>query len=199
MAPRAPRLLLGCCTRVEAGLALLVRSVDGALPSRSTTGDGLDHDAALLATDTLGAAPAWITQVAAYDEGRELCILFAAVVPSGTAAPPGHEWQPLGARSGPWARRVIDALRERLDAEPVAFHLLPERFTLSELQEVYALLLERKLHKASFRRTLMAAHVVAPTDEWRSEGRGRPAQLFRYAPRGRRGNARRAVRFEFRG
>ena len=34
-----------------------------------------------------------------------------------------------------------------------------------------------------------------PTEEWRSEGRGRPAQLFRYAPTRRR-NAPRGVRFE---
>ena len=33
------------------------------------------------------------------------------------------------------------------------------------------------------------------TDEWRSEGRGRPAQLFRYAPRKRR-SQRRGVRFD---
>jgi hypothetical protein len=39
---------------------------------------------------------------------------------------------------------------------------------------------------------------VEPTDEWRSEGRGRPAQLFRYAPRKRRGG-RRGVRFELLG
>jgi hypothetical protein len=42
---------------------------------------------------------------------------------------------------------------------------------------------------------LQASYLVEPTDEWRSEGRGRPAQLFRYAPRKRRG-ARRGVRFD---
>lgn len=199
MPQRPPHILLGCCTRLDAELAILVSSADGTLPARPTSGRGLDHDAAQLSADLLGRAPSWMTQVAAVDEGGDLVILFAAVVPAGAPAPQGYEWQPLGSRPGPWARRVLAALRDRLHAEPIAFHLLPERFTLSELQEMYSLLMERKLHKASFRRTLMAAHVVAPTDEWRSEGRGRPAQLFRYAPRGRRGNAHRAVRFEFRG
>ena len=50
-------------------------------------------------------------------------------------------------------------------------------------------------HKASFRRALQAAFLVEPTEEWRSEGRGRPAQLFRYAPRRRRAT-RRGVRFD---
>lgn len=68
-------------------------------------------------------------------------------------------------------------------------------FTLSELQSIYELLLGRSLHKASFRRALQAASLVEPTDEWRSEGRGRPAQLYRYAPRRKRGG-RRSVRFD---
>jgi hypothetical protein len=89
-------------------------------------------------------------------------------------------------------------VRDRLDYAPVAFRLLPVEFTLSELQQTYEMLLGRRLHKASFRRALQAAWLVEPTDEWRSEGRGRPAQLFRYAPRRRRGN-RRGVRFDLLG
>jgi 8-oxo-dGTP diphosphatase len=93
---------------------------------------------------------------------------------------------------------AVDTLRDRLDTAPVAFRFLAPTFTLSELQEIYELLIGRRLHKASFRRALQAAYLVQPTDEWRSEGRGRPAQLFRYAPRRRRG-ARRSVRFELLG
>jgi hypothetical protein len=90
---------------------------------------------------------------------------------------------------------AIAAVRVRADRSPVAFRLLPATFTLSALQETYELLLERPLHKASFRRALHAARLVEPIDEWRSEGRGRPAQLFRYAPRKRR-NGQRGVRFD---
>ena len=99
----------------------------------------------------------------------------------------------------PRQRALLDAaletIRVRLDQAPIAFRLLPPTFTLSELQQTYELLLGRRLHKASFRRALQAAWLVEPTDEWRSEGRGRPAQLFRYAPRRRR-NQRRGVRFD---
>src|SRR6476619_179384 len=89
----------------------------------------------------------------------------------------------------------IKTSQSRLDQAPIAFRLLPATFTLSELQQTYELLLGRRLHKASFRRALQAAWLVEPTDEWRSGGRGRPAQLFRYAPR-RRGSQRRGVRFD---
>ena len=100
--------------------------------------------------------------------------------------------------NGPYlVTEIVDGetIRARLDQAPIAFRLLPPTFTLSELQQTYELLLGRRLHKASFRRALQAAWLVEPTDEWRSEGRGRPAQLFRYAPRRRR-NQRRGVRFD---
>jgi 8-oxo-dGTP diphosphatase len=85
-------------------------------------------------------------------------------------------------------------LRQRVDYTPVAFRLLPGVFTLSDLQRVYEILLGQRLHKASFRRALQAAALVEATDEWRSDGRGRPAQLFRYSAKTRRGK-RRSVRF----
>ena len=110
-----------------------------------------------------------------------------------------------GSRSGvscplpPRQRAMVDGavlmLRGRMDQSPVAFRLLPASFTLSELQHMYELLLGKRLHKASFRRALQAAWLVEPTDEWRSEGRGRPAQLFRYAPRKRR-PAQRGIRLD---
>jgi 8-oxo-dGTP diphosphatase len=125
------------------------------------------------------------------------------VVPQGTPVPAGGEqsWFALGDVPAvtPRQRALLDAaletIRVRLDQAPIAFRLLPATFTLSELQQTYELLLGRRLHKASFRRALQAAWLVEPTDEWRSEGRGRPAQLFRYAPRRRR-NQRRGVRFD---
>ena len=126
---------------------------------------------------------------------------YVAVVPIGTAAPEGMRWAaltalpPFPARQATMVAAAITALRDRMDLEPIAFRMLPPEFTLSELQEVYELLLGRRLHKASFRRALQGAYLVEPTDTWRSEGRGRPAQIFRYAPRKRRA-VRRSVRFE---
>ena len=64
-----------------------------------------------------------------------------------------------------------------------------------DLQATYETILARRLHKASFRRALQAAFLVDPTGEQRGEGRGRPAQLFRFAPR-RRKSARRGVRLD---
>jgi 8-oxo-dGTP diphosphatase len=103
---------------------------------------------------------------------------------------------PLSPRQRAIVEAAMRTMQGRLDQAPIAFRLLPATFTLSDLQQMYELLLGKRLHKASFRRALQAALLAEPTDEWRSEGRGRPAQLFRYAPKKRR-RPHRGVRFDF--
>ena len=162
-----------------------------------------------IATEAANVEPTWLEQVGAFGDGRrhptetDLSVGYVGVVPQGTslAADDDRAWFALADVPAltPRQRALLDAaletIRVRLDQAPIAFRLLPATFTLSELQQTYELLLGRRLHKASFRRALQAAWLVEPTDEWRSEGRGRPAQLFRYAPRRRR-NQRRGVRFD---
>ena len=170
--------------------------------------DSIDDVAAQLARRVLGTSPAFVDQVAAYGDRRrhpanaELSVAYLALIESEAAARaaehsawfPVDDHPPLPPRQRAMLEGALAALRSRIDQSPIAFHLLPHTFTLTQLQEIYELLLGRRLHKASFRRSLHAAWLVEPTDEWRSEGRGRPAQLFRYAPRKRRGG-RRGVRF----
>jgi 8-oxo-dGTP diphosphatase len=171
----------------------------------------LDEAAARLIRRASGLRAAWLAQAGAFAGATRhpgkagLSVAFVAVTPTPDAdAPKDARWFSAGdlPALAPRHRAIVDAalarLRERLDRAPVAFRLLPPTFTLSELQAVYELLLGRRLHKASFRRSLQAAFLVEPTDEWRSEGRGRPAQLFRYAPRKRRGG-RGGVRFDLLG
>jgi 8-oxo-dGTP diphosphatase len=168
----------------------------------------IDDEAAELSRNTLGTAPSLIEQAGAFGDGRRhpsggaLSVAFLALVDreTGEEVEGDVTWHamddlpPLPPRQRAMLESVRSSLRTRIDQSPIAFHLLPSIFTLTQLQEIYELLLGRRLHKASFRRSLHAAWLVEPTDEWRSEGRGRPAQLFRYAPKKRRGS-RRGVRF----
>ena len=172
-------------------------------------GESLDIVAAKCGDEALGEQPAWMEQIGAFGDGRrhpsdtEVSVAFVALVPHETASPrTGYTWFPtsdLPALS-PRQRAMVEAatrvMQGRLDQAPIAFRLLPTTFTLSELQQMYELLLGKRLHKASFRRALQAAWLVEPTDEWRSEGRGRPAQLFRYLPKKKR-RPHRGVRFDF--
>lgn len=174
--------------------------------------ESMEDAARRITTEVIDVEPAWLEQVGAFGDGRrhpadtDLSVGYVGVVPQGTPLPAGDTsaWFALADVPAltPRQRGLLDAaletVRQRLDQAPIAFRLLPPTFTLSDLQQTYELLLGRRLHKASFRRALQAAWLVEPTDEWRSEGRGRPAQLFRYAPRRRR-NQRRGVRFDLLG
>ena len=165
--------------------------------------EALDAAAARIARRSAGAIPEWLEQVGAFVAG--------ASHPGGASLSVGYvgvqpwidrlSWQDAGTLSNlsERQRQMVSTgllvIRERLEQKPIAFSMLPRQFTLSELQATYETILSRRLHKASFRRSLQAAFLVEPTGEWRGEGRGRPAQLFRFAPR-RRKAARRGVRLD---
>ena len=200
--------------RAEALAVLLARSAPGgrerwSLPwDAPMPGEAFEDAASRITEAALGSAPALLEQVGAFADARrhpgdaDVSVgVVALTPPAELSSLASAEWfslsalPPLAPRHRAIVDRAITVVRQRVDQSPLAFRLLPATFTLSDLQGIYELLLGRRLHKASFRRALQASYLVEPTDEWRSEGRGRPAQLFRYAPRKRRG-ARRGVRFD---
>ena len=75
---------------------------------------------------------------------------------------------------------AIARLQNKLEYTTVGFQLLPEKFTLGELQTVYQAILGRPLDKRNFRRKLRLLGILKPLREWRRTGR-KPAQLFRFA------------------
>ncbi len=74
---------------------------------------------------------------------------------------------------------AITRLRYKLEYSAVGFQLLPETFTLRELQQAYEVVLDEKLDKGNFRSKLRKADVVEPTPRYRQTG-GRPARLYRF-------------------
>jgi 8-oxo-dGTP diphosphatase len=180
------------------------------LPWRTPqTGESLDAAAASTAEEALGESPTWMEQIGAFGDGKrhpseaDVSVAYLGLVPHETASPrASYTWfqigdlPPLPPRQRTMVEGATKTLQSSLDQAPIAFRLLPTTFTLSELQQMYELLLGKRLHKASFRRALQAAWLVEPMDEWRSEGRGRPAQLFRYLPKKKR-RPHRGVRFDF--
>jgi 8-oxo-dGTP diphosphatase len=72
-------------------------------------------------------------------------------------------------------------VRAKAGYAPIALDLLPDAFTLGELQAVYEAVLGRALDTRNFRRDVLASGVVEPAGRVRSEGPGRPARLYRSA------------------
>lgn len=70
-------------------------------------------------------------------------------------------------------------LSAKLDYSTIAFQFMPEKFTLSELQEVYEIILRQEMDKRNFRKWILALEQIEETDEERRGGIHRPAKLYR--------------------
>jgi 8-oxo-dGTP diphosphatase len=78
---------------------------------------------------------------------------------------------------------ALRRLRAKLDYSNVAYSLLPEEFSLSQLQSTYEAILSKRLDKRNFRKRILSLDIVEPTGRQAGEGRHRPAQLYRFRER----------------
>lgn len=69
-------------------------------------------------------------------------------------------------------------IRGKLAWSEIAFHFLPERFTLSALRQVHEIVLGRALNKDSFRRTILGRHTLIDTGLQEVDVGHRPAALY---------------------
>ncbi|NMA67618.1 MAG: NUDIX hydrolase [Clostridiaceae bacterium] len=74
----------------------------------------------------------------------------------------------------------IERLRNKIEYTDIVFNLMPERFTLTELQKVYEVILDTELLKANFRRKI--AGMVIETNEYTKDAGHRPSKLFKFNP-----------------
>ncbi|RRJ62756.1 NUDIX hydrolase [Paenibacillus oralis] len=72
---------------------------------------------------------------------------------------------------------AVERLRGKVNYTDIAFNLMPKLFTLTELQQVYEVILDKELLKAAFRRKV--ADLVAETDHYTENAGHRPSRLFR--------------------
>lgn len=118
--------------------------------------------------------------------GWSISVAYFALVPWDETA--GPDWrliedegvaEPLAFDHAAILRAAISRLRAKVAYSSLPAHLLPEAFTLGELQSVYERILGRKLDKSAFRKRIADVDFVeAIQGEWR-RGSNRPAQLYR--------------------
>jgi 8-oxo-dGTP diphosphatase len=75
---------------------------------------------------------------------------------------------------------ALARLQGKVRYQPIGFELLPEKFTLSELQHLYEAILATQLDKRNFRKKVLGFGLLAALKETQMSGRHRPAQLFRF-------------------
>src|SRR5918994_1989850 len=141
-----------------------------------------------------GLRRGYLEQLGAFaDPGRDPrgwipSIAYLALVPPGTEpADPDAAWIPARGRR-PLAydhrailRGAIARVEGKLWWSNIAVGILRRPFTLSEARGVYEAIAGVRYDGATFARDLKATGLIAPTGDRRSEGRGRPAALYRFA------------------
>ncbi|MCB9134802.1 MAG: NUDIX hydrolase [Anaerolineales bacterium] len=90
-----------------------------------------------------------------------------------------HHLPPLAFDHAEIIAYAIRRVRYKLEYSAVGFELLPEEFTLTELQTTYEIILGETLDKRNFRRRILEAGIIETTPHLRT-GEGRPARLYRY-------------------
>lgn len=124
--------------------------------------------------------------------GRVVTVAYFALVPEDVLASAGDDaaeadWYPidrlpeLAFDHADIVGYALQRLRYKLEYTSVGFELLPNEFTLTDLQTAYEIVLGEKLDKRNFRRRILEAEILAETSRYREgEGQGRPARLYRY-------------------
>ena len=102
----------------------------------------------------------------------------------------------LETKSDETVQSYVARLRGKLGYQPIGFELLPQKFTLSRLQHLYEVVLERELDKRNFRRKVLATGLLVETREVEQDVAHRAARLCRFDERKYRQLAREGFHFE---
>jgi 8-oxo-dGTP diphosphatase len=80
-------------------------------------------------------------------------------------------------------QHIVDKAHQRLvaklDYSTIAFQFLPRTFTLTQLQEVYEIILREEMDRRNFRKWVLALDQIEETGDMRCDGPHRPAKLYR--------------------
>jgi len=160
------------------------------------TGEGLEESARRHLLTKTGLQAAYLEQLYTFGkpdrDPREhrIAVAYYALVPGEPEDPTA------GQREASWfsvdrlpsqlafdnhdiLRYALWRLRNKVSYADVAFQLLPRSFTLTELREVYEVILDRKLDPTNFRRKVEASGTIVPTSSRVEGGAHRPPRLYR--------------------
>lgn len=158
--------------------------------------EDLDQAALRELREETGVADVYLEQLYSFGKvdrdprGRVVTVAYFALVSADRKLKAGTDaaeaaWYPMDALP-PLAfdhttilNYALERLRNKLEYTTVGFQLLPEKFTLTELQEVYEAILGKTLDKRNFRRKMSVLKILKPLTEYRRGGQ-RPAQLYRF-------------------
>lgn len=134
----------------------------------------------------------WLKKLRMHPERRVVTVAYYSLVKMDEFEPEAHSF----AKRATWVKledvpalafdhndildRAVATMQEELMTKHIGFELLPEKFTLSQLQTLYELILDKKLDKRNFRKNIKKMDQVIPLDEKQTGVLHKPAQLFKF-------------------
>ena len=79
---------------------------------------------------------------------------------------------------------ALAQLKRDVEQKNIGFELLPEKFTLSQIQSLHEAILERKMDKRNFRKSIKKLETIVPLNEKQVGVNHKPGQLFVYQNNG---------------
>ena len=80
-------------------------------------------------------------------------------------------------------RKSFEKIKNKISYQPIAFELLPEKFTLTQLQHLYEVILNKTLDKRNFRKKMLAYDILKELDEMQKGVSYRAAKLYKFDKR----------------
>ncbi|MEP7337938.1 MAG: NUDIX domain-containing protein [Acidobacteriota bacterium] len=163
--------------------------------------ESLEKAAARELKEEAGVTNVYLEQLYTFGEpkrdprGRVISVAYFALVDAGRqriqAASDADEaeWHSVfNPKSGPKLafdhKKILEyavwRLRNKIEWTTVGYELLPKKFTLSELQRVYEIILQKPVDKRNFRKKILAQGQIRELNESRSDGAHRPAKLYSF-------------------
>lgn len=172
-----------------------------ALPGGPLSSDeSLSDAAARNLRETTGLKPRYLEQLYAFGglergsrapDDRTVSIVYWALVQAAEAVTTDenvcwvnvdslHDSEPLAFDHNEIVDYALWRLRNKASYSAIAYHLLGETFTLSQLHAVSEVLTGKKMDQANFRRAIAAEPDIEATNDYLTGGRHRPPRLYRY-------------------
>ena len=89
-----------------------------------------------------------------------------------------------------------ERLRGKVRYQPIGFELLPQKFTLRQLQHLYEVVLDRELDKRNFRKKILGMQILEELDEVETDVAHRAARLYRFDKRAYKDMTKQGFNFE---
>ncbi|MBK8881642.1 MAG: NUDIX hydrolase [Bacteroidales bacterium] len=76
--------------------------------------------------------------------------------------------------------KALSDLQNQIKAKPVGFELLPEKFTLVQMQELYAAIYQKQIDKRNFRKKILSMGILEKLDEKERETSKKGAYYYKF-------------------